>query len=369
MRAPTILNLRAETPVASSFTNGNSFGLLREPAILPFPYRLPSVKKPRFLRCGSIQSEVRPLQLEVRDQKCVLSPFAAALETRTCSGRTSRVRAGRGGRFIWRLCLARTSGSRRPRDLSGKDRADLMADRAASPKAAVIVGRRGGKSRTLALDRGLSRLLRDYEPYLAAGEVATIGVLAVDKGQARAIFRFVHGLLKAVPMLEPLIVQARQRDDRIVATGCTSRSAPRPFAPRAVIPMRRCCATSSRSGARTRPHSIPMSRFCAPCGPAWLSIPGAVLLMASSPYAQRGELFNAYRKHFGKDDARVLVWKSSTLQMNPRARQADHRRSLRGRSGKRQGGIWRRIPHRSGRFRLPRDGRRGDHGGPFRAAA
>ena len=48
---------------------------------------------------------------------------------------------------------------------------------------------------------------RDYEPYLAPGEVATIGVLAVDKGQARAIFRFVLGLLKAVPMLEPLIVR------------------------------------------------------------------------------------------------------------------------------------------------------------------
>ena len=30
--------------------------------------------------------------------------------------------------------------------------------------------------------------------FLAPGEVATIGVLAVDKGQARAIFRFVLGL-------------------------------------------------------------------------------------------------------------------------------------------------------------------------------
>ena len=42
-----------------------------------------------------------------------------------------------------------------------------------------------------------------------------------------------------------------------------------------------------------------------------------MLVMASSPYAQRGELYNAYRRHFGKDDARVLVWKASTLQMNP----------------------------------------------------
>ena len=48
-----------------------------------------------------------------------------------------------------------------------------------------------------------------------------------------------------------------------------------------------------------------------------VSIPGAVLVMASSPYSQRGELYNTYRRHFGKDDGRVLVWKASTLQMNP----------------------------------------------------
>jgi hypothetical protein len=51
--------------------------------------------------------------------------------------------------------------------------------------------------------------------------------------------------------------------------------------------------------------------------PGMVSIPGAVLVMASSPYSQRGGLYNIYRRHFGKDDGRVLVWKASTLQMNP----------------------------------------------------
>ena len=42
-----------------------------------------------------------------------------------------------------------------------------------------------------------------------------------------------------------------------------------------------------------------------------------MLLIASSPYSQRGELYNAYRRHFGRDGARVLVWKASTQEMNP----------------------------------------------------
>jgi hypothetical protein len=42
-----------------------------------------------------------------------------------------------------------------------------------------------------------------------------------------------------------------------------------------------------------------------------------MLLVASSPYAKRGELYAAFRRHYGKDDTRVLVWKAPTQIMNP----------------------------------------------------
>jgi hypothetical protein len=51
--------------------------------------------------------------------------------------------------------------------------------------------------------------------------------------------------------------------------------------------------------------------------PGLANIPGAMLLIASSPYAKRGELYAAFRRHYGKDDARVLVWKADTATMNP----------------------------------------------------
>ena len=50
--------------------------------------------------------------------------------------------------------------------------------------------------------------------------------------------------------------------------------------------------------------------------PAMATIPNAILLCASSPYARRGEMWNAYRKHYGKD-SNVLVWKAATRTMNP----------------------------------------------------
>jgi hypothetical protein len=41
-----------------------------------------------------------------------------------------------------------------------------------------------------------------------------------------------------------------------------------------------------------------------------------MMLCASSPYASRGALWEAYRRHFGKD-SNVLFWKAPTRTMNP----------------------------------------------------
>ena len=53
------------------------------------------------------------------------------------------------------------------------------------------------------------------------------------------------------------------------------------------------------------------------CGRASASIPGSMLLCASSPHARRGELWQAYRRWHGKDNAPALVWHADTSTMNP----------------------------------------------------
>ena len=39
--------------------------------------------------------------------------------------------------------------------------------------------------------------------------------------------------------------------------------------------------------------------------------------MRSSPHSRRGALWDAYRKHYGKDGGPVLVWQAATRDMNP----------------------------------------------------
>src|SRR5205823_798484 len=50
--------------------------------------------------------------------------------------------------------------------------------------------------------------------------------------------------------------------------------------------------------------------------PAMATVPGALLLCASSPYAKRGILYDAYRRHWGRPGP-ALVWKADSRTMNP----------------------------------------------------
>jgi hypothetical protein len=68
-------------------------------------------------------------------------------------------------------------------------------------EAWLICGRRSGKSLMLALIAVFLATFRDWRPYLSPGERGTIMVVAADRRQARAIYRYAHALLSQVPVL------------------------------------------------------------------------------------------------------------------------------------------------------------------------
>jgi hypothetical protein len=54
--------------------------------------------------------------------------------------------------------------------------------------------------------------------------------------------------------------------------------------------------------------------------PTMLTIPTSMPLCASSAFAQRGALFDAYKNFWGNED-KPLVWRATTSEMNPNADQ------------------------------------------------
>ena len=60
----------------------------------------------------------------------------------------------------------------------------------------------------------------------------------------------------------------------------------------------------------------PDAEILAAIRPAMASVPGSMLLCASSPYARKGVLWSAYRRHFGKPGS-ALVWQANARTINP----------------------------------------------------
>jgi hypothetical protein len=187
--------------------------------------------------------------------------------------------------------------------------------RAPAREAWLPVGRRGGKSIIAALIAVFLAFFRDYSKFLAPGERATVMVIAADRRQARVVFRYITGLIDHVPMLARM-VENRTRD----AIDLTNR---------VTIEVHTCSYRAIRGYTiaaaicdeiafwRSEDAANPDVEVLNGLRPGMATIPGALLLAISSPYARRGALWEAHKKHYGKDRDPVLVWQADTRSMNP----------------------------------------------------
>ncbi len=182
-------------------------------------------------------------------------------------------------------------------------------------EAALVIGRRGGKSRVLATIAVYLATFRSYEEFLAPGEVATIAIIAADRKQARSIFRYILGLMENIPMLAGMVTDQTADtitlSNRVVIEIATaSFRVTRGYTFAAVL-------ADETAFWRTDDSVNPDVEIFRALRPGLSTIPGSILLNASSPYRKAGVLYATYRRHYGKDDARVLVWHGTTAQMNP----------------------------------------------------
>ena len=194
--------------------------------------------------------------------------------------------------------------------------------RAAPPEqpfreVALVIGRRGGKSRILGLIAAYLSAFVDYSSHIAPGETPVVAIIAADRRQARVLLRYVVGTLRAVPMLaamiegEPLAESVTLTNGVVIEIHTGSIGSPRGRTFVAVL-CDEIAFWQSADGAAN-----PNSEVIAAVRPGLASIPNSVLLMASSPYAKRGVLWTTFKRHWGWDESRVLVWRGTTAEMNP----------------------------------------------------
>jgi hypothetical protein len=156
----------------------------------------------------------------------------------------------------------------------------------------LVAGRRSGKSFILACVAIFLACFKDWRPFLGPGEVGTVMIVASDRRQSRVIMRYCLGLLRAVPMLKQLIEGETQesiqlRNRVVIEVHTASFKSTRGYTIVAGLLDELAFWPVDESSSSPDVEVLNAIR------PGMSTIPGAMLLCASSPYARRGALWDA----------------------------------------------------------------------------
>jgi hypothetical protein len=179
-----------------------------------------------------------------------------------------------------------------------------------------IVGRRGRKSATAALLAVYQAVYVDWSAYRAPGETVRVLIVANSKDQAALVRSYAEAILRSRAGLERLIAGSDaetitlRNGIEIKAVANSFRSIRGPTTIAAIF--------EEVAYWRDENSANPDKEVLRAVKPSMLTVPGAVLIGISSPYARRGLLYERHRDHHGRD-GRVLVWQADTLTMNPKA--------------------------------------------------
>jgi hypothetical protein len=155
---------------------------------------------------------------------------------------------------------------------------------------------------------------KDYRSILAPGEHGQLQVLSATRDQAGNLFNFIVGIFEGSRALRGL-VESKTADT--LCLRCHIDIVVRPASFRSTRGST-CVGVlcDEISFWRSEDSSNPDTEIVRALRPSLMTT-GGPLVAISSPYSRHGELWKAYRKHFGKDDSLSLVVKAASEIMNP----------------------------------------------------
>jgi hypothetical protein len=165
-------------------------------------------------------------------------------------------------------------------------------------EAALVCGRRSGKSMIAALIAVYLATIPDWREHLAPGETATVALIAQNQRAAtRALLGYVRGIVQGVPALRRELTGERydeltfaKRRTAIAVWPSTHRSV-RGLTLAAVV-----CDEIDHWWQGDSPNAA--AEVIASVRPALVSLPGSKLIALSSPYTTTGWLHSFHTAHW-----------------------------------------------------------------------
>jgi hypothetical protein len=184
-------------------------------------------------------------------------------------------------------------------------------------EAAWVVGRRGGKSRGESVMAAYIAGLCDHSDVLAPGERGVLLCIAPDQRQAKIVLDYCEAAFAGSAALSQLVNNRTQDALELanrVSIEVRAASFRRLRGPTyvGILADEAAFWASADDGSANADADI-----LAAVRPG-LATTGGPLIIASSPYARKGELFELHRDHYGPDgDARILVAQGPSRLFNP----------------------------------------------------
>jgi hypothetical protein len=178
-----------------------------------------------------------------------------------------------------------------------------------------VIGRRGGKSRAISV---LATYLAGccHYPTLVPGERGALLRIAADQRQAGIVLDYIEANFKQSPILAQLVesqVAGALRLNNNIDIEVRASEFRRLRGPTYIAVIADECAFYQTDGFSSNPDT----EILGAVRPG-LATTAGLLVMISSPYARKGELWDAYRRHYGvQGDPLVLVAQGASKQFNP----------------------------------------------------
>lgn len=186
--------------------------------------------------------------------------------------------------------------------LTGREREPMQR----VDELAAVVGRRGGKSRAMSVLAAYIAGLCDHSEALVPGERGVLLCIALDQRVAKIILDYAEALFRNSPILRQLVA-GRTSDALELTNGIALEVRPVSFrklrGPTYVAAIVDEVAYLFTEASYANPD-VEIINAVAP----GLATTGGPLIIASSPYAKSGVLWESYRKNYGpQGDALTLV--------------------------------------------------------------
>src|SRR5262245_4383100 len=198
------------------------------------------------------------------------------------------------------------------RAITGREREPLQRVH----ELAAVIGRRGGKSRSMATLATYIAALCDHSDALVPGEHGVLLCVALDQRVAKIILDYAEACFERSPILKQLIVN-RTADALELSNGISLEVRPASFrklrGPTYVAVLADELAFWYVDAAYANPD-VEILNAVEP----GLATTGGPLILASSPHARRGGLWEVFKRHYGAGgDPLILVAHGASRTLNP----------------------------------------------------